>query len=241
MPNVGKGPGPLGRRLLEAKSMGKLPTGSSGLHKILQCLQKRKGNTWGGTQEECILSGSKENCRNLHWKKQLCFCCMEVGYKYRVIVEKLIQLETNDWPKFQRHLKQLQSAEFYQVPAQQWVGNGERSNVVVQTKTQVGSTTPTRTTSKSAKSSTKLLLHKSPIHPPKSIKNRLKNLSPIKSEQLKQKPQAPISQTGKIQMKTKVNYERPGSAFKMPSKTKLPIKIKQCNAQGSTKPLWRTS
>ena len=25
--------------------------------------------------------------------------------KYRTLVEKLIQLETNDWPKFQEHLK----------------------------------------------------------------------------------------------------------------------------------------
>ena len=34
--------------------------------------------------------------------------------------------------------------------------------------------------------------------PPKSIKDRLKNLYPIKPEQLKQKPQAPISQAGKV-------------------------------------------
>ena len=63
--------------------------------------------------------------------------------KYRVLVEKLIQLETNDWPKFQEHLKKQHSAGFYQAPAQQRVGNETRSNVVVQTKTYVGSTTPT--------------------------------------------------------------------------------------------------
>ena len=34
--------------------------------------------------------------------------------KYRTLVEKLIQLEANDWPKFQEHLKNLHSAEFYQ-------------------------------------------------------------------------------------------------------------------------------
>ena len=63
--------------------------------------------------------------------------------KYRTLVEKLLKLEANDWPKFQEHLKKLHSDEFYQAPAQQQVGNGERSNVVVQTKTHVGSITPT--------------------------------------------------------------------------------------------------
>ena len=56
--------------------------------------------------------------------------------KYRTLVEKLIQLEANDWPKFQEQLKKLQLAEFYQAPAQQ----RERSNIVVQTKTHEGST-----------------------------------------------------------------------------------------------------
>ena len=151
-------------------------------------------------------------------------------------MEELIQLEANDWPMFQEHLKQLHTSEFYLAPALQRVGNGERSNVVVQTETLVGSTTPTRTTPKSAISSTKQLLHKSLIRPPKSIKDRLKNLSPIRPEQLKLKSQGPISQAGKIQQNdTKMNKERPGSKFKMLSKTKSPIWIKQCNARGSTK------
>ena len=136
--------------------------------------------------------------------------------KYRVLMEKLIKLEANDWPKFQEHLKKLHSVEFYQAPAQQQVGNGERSNVVVQSKTHVGSITPTRTIPKRAKSPSKQLLRKSPIRPPKSIKERLKNLSPIRPEQLKQKSKLPISQTAKIQMNTKVNRERPGSTFKKP-------------------------
>ena len=107
--------------------------------------------------------------------------------KYRTLVEKLIKLIG----QFQEHLKKLQLVEFYQAPAQQQVGNGERSNVVVQTKTLVGSITPTRTTAKSAKSS-KQPLHKSPIRPPKSIKDRLKKLvSPIKPEQLKHKITTP--------------------------------------------------
>ena len=62
----------------------------------------------------------------------------------------------------------------------------------------------------------------------------------MRPEQLKQKSQASISQAMKIQLNTKVNKERPGSTFKMPSRTKSSIRIKQCNAQGSTKPLQRT-
>ena len=153
--------------------------------------------------------------------------------KYRTLMEKLIKLEANDWPKFQEHLKKLHSVEFYQASAQQQIGNGERSNVVVQTKTHVGSITPTRTTAKSAKSPSK-------ICPPKSIKDRLKNLSPIRLEQLKQKSQAPIGQAAKMQMNTKANKERPGSTSKIPSTTKSPIRTKQSNAQGSTKLLQRT-
>ena len=159
---------------------------------------------------------------------------------YGTLVEKLIQLEVNDWPKFQEPLKKPHSAEFYLASSQQQIGNGERSNVVVRIKMHVGSTTPTRTTSKSAKSPTKQLLHKSTICPPKSIKDRLKILFPIKPEQIKQKSQAPISQTAKIQMNTKRNNEKPGSAFKMPSRIKSPIRSKQCNAQRLTKSLQRT-
>ena len=160
--------------------------------------------------------------------------------KYRTLVEKLIKLDANDWPKFQEHLKKLHSVEFYQAPAQQQVGNGERSNVVVQTKTRVGSITPTRTTPKSAKSPTKQPLHKSPIRPLKSIKDRLKNLSPIRPEQLKQKSQLPISQTTKIQMNTKGNKERLGSTFKITSTINSPITTKPFNSQQPTKPLQRT-
>ena len=107
--------------------------------------------------------------------------------KYWTLVKKLIKLEANDRPKFLEYLKKLHSVEFYQAPAQQQVANGERSNVVVQTKTHGGYITPTRTTPKSAKSPSKQPLHKLPIRPPKSIKDRLKNLSPMRSEQLKQK------------------------------------------------------
>ena len=160
--------------------------------------------------------------------------------KYRTLVEKLLKLEANDWPKFQEHLKKLHSDEFYQAPAQQQVANGERSNVVVQTKTHVGSITSTRTTPKSAKSPSKQPLHKSPIRPPKSIKDRLKNLSPIRPEQLKQKSQLPISLTTKIQINPKVNKEIQGSTFKISSTTKSPITTKESNSQPPTKPLQST-
>ena len=160
--------------------------------------------------------------------------------KYRTLVEKLIQLEANDGPKFQEQLKKLHPTELYRAPAQPQIGNGVISNVVVQIKPHEGSTTPTRTNSKSAKSPTKQLLHTSLIRPPKSIKGWLNNLSPIRPEQLKQKSQAPINQARKIQMNTNVNKERPGTTFKMPSRTKSLVRIKQCKAQGSTKSLQRT-
>ena len=60
----------------------------------------------------------------------------------------------------------------------------------------------------------KQLLHKSPIRLPKTVKDRLVSKKP---EQHKQNPQAPIDQAGKIQINTKVNNARPGSAFKLPS------------------------
>ena len=71
-------------------------------------------------------------------------------------------------------------------------------------------------------------------------------MTPKKQEQLKQKPQGPISQTEKIRMNIKVNNERPGSSFKLPSakfhtvpstsRTKSSIRVnKQCNAQNPYK------
>ena len=53
--------------------------------------------------------------------------------KYRTLMEKLIQLEANYWPKILEQLKKLHSAKFYQTLAQQQVGNGEKSNLIVQT------------------------------------------------------------------------------------------------------------
>ena len=76
-------------------------------------------------------------------------------------------------------------------------------------------------------------------------------MSPKEPELLKQKLQVPIDQPGKIHMNTKVNNERVGSAFKLPSakpdrdpstsRTKSPKRIyKQCNGQGLTKSLNRS-
>ena len=192
--------------------------------------------------EECVLPWNKENCQNLHGRKQLCLRFTEGGYnQWRQQIQNTrgeIDPVGSEWlAKVSWTPEKLHLAEFYQAPTRQQFGNGQSSNVIVQIKTYVGPTTTTRTIPKSAKSPAKQLLHKSPIHPPKSIKDRLKNLSLIKPEQLKQKSQAPISQAWKIQMNNKVNEEKPGSAFKMPSRTKSPIRIKQCNAQGSTKNL----
>ena len=60
--------------------------------------------------EKCVLPGSNENCRELRGRKQLRLCCTESRYnqssqKYITLMEKLIQLEANEWPKFQEHLK----------------------------------------------------------------------------------------------------------------------------------------
>ena len=69
-----------------------------------------------------------------------------------------------------------------------------------------------------------------------------------KLEQLKQKPHSLIGQAGKIKMNIKVNNERPGSAFKLPSskfhiipstsRTNLPIRMN--NDQRLTKSLQRS-
>ena len=50
--------------------------------------------------------------------------------EYRALVERRIQLEQNDWPKFQDHLKKkIHLAEFQQAQTQQEVKNEEKSNV----------------------------------------------------------------------------------------------------------------
>ena len=90
--------------------------------------------------------------------------------------------------------------------------------------------------------------YRSPIYPPKTIKNKLKNLSPQKPKTIKQKPETLIDQCRKIHINTKVNNEKPRNRFKLPSaklnrdpstsRMKSPKRINyQCNSQQSTKSL----
>ena len=191
-----KGTGPCRGRLLKRNSMCKLPTRSR------TCTDYQK-------EKEIIEVKHKRNVSFLEARRILGSFMRESSYasvarradrinddtKYRTLVEKLL--------KFQEHLKKLHSDEFYQAPAQQQVANGKRSNVVVQTKTHVGSITPTRTTPKSAKSPSKKPLHKSPIRPRKSIKYRLENLSPIRPEQLKKNDNSPLAKVRKYKWTSK--------------------------------------
>ncbi len=73
-------------------------------------------------------------------------------------------------------------------------------------------------------------------------------MCPQKPESLKQNPQGPLDPDRKIHWNTKVNIERPESAFKLPfakfdtvpstSNTKSTIRInEQCNALRTTKSL----
>ena len=92
----------------------------------------RKGNTWGETQEICVLPGSKKIVGTYMGENSYASVALRVDTtnednKYWTLVEKLIHLEANDWPKFEEPLKKIHSAEFYQAPTLQRVGNGERS------------------------------------------------------------------------------------------------------------------
>ena len=99
--------------------------------------------------------------------------------KYRTLVEKLIPLE----------------AKFYQTPAQQQIGNGERSYVEVQTKIHVGSTTPTRLILKvqNLRQNNRFISHQSVQQ--KALKRDWKTCLPLRPEKLLS--QAPISQAAK--------------------------------------------
>ena len=49
--------------------------------------------------------------------------------KYRTLIETLIQLELNDWPKFQNNLKKLHSVEFQKAQTHRQVTNKEKSKI----------------------------------------------------------------------------------------------------------------
>ena len=71
-------PSLLGGRLLEGNQMCRQDHPAY----IRSCdvYKTKNGNIWGETQEECVLPGSKENCREQHGRKQLYLYCMEGRY-----------------------------------------------------------------------------------------------------------------------------------------------------------------
>ena len=102
---------------------------------------------------------------------------IDLNNKYRTLVEKLILLELSVWPKFQEHLKKRHLAELYQVRTQQVKNRKKKTQgSSLHQKIHARPTTPTQTPSpKSAKSPpTNKRLHKSPIHPLKTVKDKLK-------------------------------------------------------------------
>ena len=88
-------------------------------------IKKKGGNITSKSQEVYKLPGSKENGRVLHGTKKHASVAWRVDpinqdNKYRALVEKLIPLELNDWPKFQECLKKkLHPAKFQQAQTQQ--------------------------------------------------------------------------------------------------------------------------
>ena len=93
-------------------------------------------------------------------------------------MKKLIQLEPNDWPKFQEQLKNLHLVEIYQTETQtqlkEVTTNKENSNEIIkEKKTDIKSATQTGTAPpKNTKSSTKQKSHRSPISWRKIVKDR---------------------------------------------------------------------
>ena len=99
------------RKINEGKSMWKLPKRLSSLRKILQCLQKEKEilevkhkknvcfleakKIWGSYMGKRIYTSVARRADTPKDKKDT------------TPEEKLIQFETNDWPKFQEHLNKI--------------------------------------------------------------------------------------------------------------------------------------
>ena len=143
-----KGPRPHGRLLLKRNLMFKLPTRSSTLLKIMGYLWKRKGNSCGETQEECVLGSKKivgtymrkNNYASVAWRADT----INEENKYIVLMEKLIPLEPNNWSKFQEHLKKLPSTKFHQTQTQQQVNKEKWVGPKSKATTHIESTTPTQ-------------------------------------------------------------------------------------------------
>ena len=69
---------------------------------------------------ECVLLRNKENSWVQHGKNSYASVAQRANSisqvdKYRAFIKKLIQLEPNDWQKFQEHQKKLHSADFRQI------------------------------------------------------------------------------------------------------------------------------
>ena len=138
---------------------------------------KRKRNNRGKTQEESVFPGTKENCKELYGRK---VTLLLHGGRIKPIKLTSTEHSRKNWSSwkpmigqsFRSIWKNYTQLNFIKHQFSNWLWV-EWS--IVQTKTLVGSTTPTWTTPKSAKFPAKQLLYKS-ICPPKSIKDRLKKL-----------------------------------------------------------------
>ena len=100
--------------------------------------------------------------------------------KYRAVVEKVIQLESNDWSMFLELMKNLHSADIHQTEAEtkpkELTIKKEKSSEIIKRKRFTESSAQTQTTPpKNTKSPTKCRSYRSPIRPPKTIKDRLKD------------------------------------------------------------------
>ena len=146
--------------------------------------------------------------------------------KYRKLVEKLIQLEANDWPMFQEHLKKTTCG--WILPSTSSATGWEWGEIQC--------CSPNKNTRRiqhelllkvqNLQQNSRYISHQY-VHQKALITDKTKKLVSHK-----QKLRAPI-----IQMNTKVNKQRPGSTFKMPSRTKSPLRMKvQCSGINKTPP-----
>ena len=152
-----KRPRPQEGRLLEGNWMYKLPTRSFDLRKILRCLQKEKEileerHRMSLSFPEAMKIEGNYMGENTYASVARRADTINQENKYRALVKRLIMLEPTDWPKFQERLKKLLS--WISLSTNSTTKIKKKSNELVQAKTNIGSTTPTRTTPpKSAKSS----------------------------------------------------------------------------------------
>ena len=95
-----------------------------------------------------------------------------------VLAEKLIQLEPNDWPKFQEQLKILHSAKIHQIELKEKKKKERKKcNKIIKEKICTKATAQTQTTPlKYTKAPTKQRSHKFLIHPPQNHQRQAKKL-----------------------------------------------------------------